>query len=294
MLTSQMIMYFDTAKIAVSLVVLLYSSWSDHKTRMVSNKVWAVYAPIALLLSAVELVFFAPSNLLFFGVSAGVTIGLAFLLFYTGAFGGADSKAFMCIALALPFTPFSTPDSYTIYSNSIPVLGNYFPILHGAFSPISDLILPFTILTNSVIVAVFSVVYIVIRNIVWHKRNGRKLFEDSLKSESIGKKLAVILTGYKMPVAKLQEKWHIFPLEDVEKQADSEEIKRKLLVIPKDEGRDQIVERLSTSISEGKIKDYIWASPGLPMLIFVTAGLIIALLFGDIMWIVATQLLTLF
>jgi preflagellin peptidase FlaK len=251
---------------------------------MVSNRVWAVYAPIALVLSAVELVFFAPSDLMFFGISVGVTFGLAFLLFYTGAFGGADSKAFMCIALALPFTPFSN----TIYSNYLPIFANYIPALsNGLSSPISNLIFQFTILTNSVIIAVFSVVYIVIRNIVWHKRHGRKLFEDSLKTESLGKKLAVILTGYKMPVAKLQEKWHIFPLEDVEKQADSEEIKRKLLVVPKDDGRDQVVERLSTSLSEGKIKDYIWASPGLPMLIFVTVGLIIALLFGDIMWIIA-------
>jgi prepilin signal peptidase PulO-like enzyme (type II secretory pathway) len=32
------------------------------------------------------------------------------------------------------------------------------------------------------------------------------------------------------------------------------------------------------------IDSYVWATPGLPMLIFVTLGLIVALFFGDIVW----------
>ncbi|MCK5563497.1 peptidase A24, partial [Candidatus Bathyarchaeota archaeon] len=32
----------------------------------------------------------------------------------------------------------------------------------------------------------------------------------------------------------------------------------------------------------GKIQNNIWATPGLPMLIFITAGLVIALVFGDL------------
>ena len=51
-----------------------------------------------------------------------------------------------------------------------------------------------------------------------------------------------------------------------------------------DEGRDKIVERLSNAVEAGKIDGYVWATPGLPMLIFVTLGLIVALLFGDVVW----------
>ena len=36
------------ANIVLSLIILLYASWSDYKTREVSNRVWAIYAPIAL------------------------------------------------------------------------------------------------------------------------------------------------------------------------------------------------------------------------------------------------------
>ena len=96
---------FIAARIAITVGFLVYASWSDFKTREVSNRVWAVYAPIAIALMLAELLIYDPSKLALFGVSAGLTVGLAFLLFYSGGFGGADSKALMCIAFALPFAP---------------------------------------------------------------------------------------------------------------------------------------------------------------------------------------------
>ena len=91
------------------------------------------------------------------------------------------------------------------------------------------------------------------------------------------------MTGYKVTIAELTEKWHNYPMEDIDNSENS--VKRKLVVVPRDEGRDEIVKRLSSAISEGKISDRVWTTPGLPMLIFVTMGLICALLFGDIVWI---------
>ena len=38
-------------------------------------------------------------------------------------------------------------------------------------------------------------------------------------------------------------------------------------------GRAEVVERLSKAAQEGKIDERVWATPGLPMLIFVTVGL---------------------
>jgi preflagellin peptidase FlaK len=105
---------FAVARVIITLVALIYSSWSDYKTREVSNRVWAIYGPVALILSLSELIIYDPSKLTLFALSAGITIGFAFLLFYSGAFGGADSKAFMCIAIALPFFPSIT--SYTSIS----------------------------------------------------------------------------------------------------------------------------------------------------------------------------------
>ncbi len=257
----------------VSAALLTYASWSDYKTREVSNRVWAVYAPIAIVLSLAEFLLYDPSKLALFGISAGFTVGLAFLLFYSGAFGGADSKALMCIAFAMPFAPI------TLFT----------PILAGGLSPISQVIFPLTIFSNAVLFAAASGIYMILRNLVWHKKNGRKMFTGTLANESLWKKIVILITGYKVTVAKLREKWHVFPMEDVDEGENT--LQRKLVVIPSDEGRDKIVERLSNAVQGGKIDTYVWATPGLPMLIFITLGLIVALLGGDLVWLLVRFIL---
>lgn len=254
---------FVAARIAVTVVILLYASWSDFKTREVSNRVWVIYGPIAIALSIAEFLLYEPSKLLLFGASVGFTIGLAFLLFYSGGFGGADSKALMCIAVALPFAPTAFTPTFGI-------------------SPTSQFIFPLTIFSNGVLFAAASGIYMIVRNLTWHKKMGKKMFTGSLAEESIGKKMLVLITGYRVPIAKLQAKWHVFPMEDFKDGENG--LERKLVVVPRDEGRDEIVDRLLNASKAGKIDSYVWATPGLPLLIFITLGLIVALLFGDVVW----------
>lgn len=259
----------------VTLFFLVYSSWSDYKTREVSNRVWAVYAPIALALSLVDLTVFEPSKLPLFGLSAGVTIGFALLLFYSGAFGGADSKAFMCIALALPFFP-------------VILLT---PIIPEGLSPLSQTIFPVTILSNAVLIAALSAVFLLLRNLMRKATTGKPLFEGTLAQESLGKKILVLVTGQKFSLSTLKAKWHIYPMEDITEVSNGEDVpQRKLVIVPKDEGRNEIVQRLSKAAEEGKIDSKVWATPGLPMLIFVTIGLLIALSLGDIVWILVAHI----
>jgi len=264
---------FVAAEVTLSLAVLLYASWSDYKTREVTNGVWAVYAPIALCISLSELLLYEPVQLPFYALSFGLTAAFALLLFYSGGFGGADSKALMCIALALPF---STQMLFT-------------PLISSGISPLSQKLFPLTIFSNSVLFAAASGLYMLLFNFAKRVSTGMKLFESSLGSESIGKKFVVLITGYKVPIVKLKEKWHVYPMEDLE--TDGEQLKRKLVIVPRDEGRNEIVERLSDAIDSGKISDFVWATPGLPMLIFITIGLIVALLFGDLVWILVSSVL---
>jgi preflagellin peptidase FlaK len=220
-----------------------------------------------------ELLLFNQSQLPLYGLSFGVTAGLAILLFYAGGFGGADSKALMCIALALPFAP----------------LVLFTPVIAGGVSPTSQVIFPITIFGNAVLFAALSGVYMVLRNLVWHQKTKTKMFQGTLASESIGKKFLVLITGYKMSLPKIKEKWHIFPMEDVDDQFVN--VKRKLVVVPHDEGREKMLERLSKAVEEGKIDGYVWATPGLPMLIFVTLGLVAALVLGDFVWLLVRLVL---
>jgi len=220
-----------------------------------------------------ELLLFEQDQLIFYALGVGVTVGLAFLLFYTGGFGGADSKAFMCIALSLPFAP----------------LALIKPVFSFAISPTSQVIFPITIFGNAVLFAAFSGVYMVLRNVVWHTKNKVPFFPGTLANEGLGKKLLVMVTGYKMNISKVKEKWHLFPLEDVEERDGT--LNRKLVVVPKDEGRTEIVQHLGDAAETGKIDCYVWTTPGLPMLIFVTLGLIAALTLGDFVWIIVRALM---
>ena len=265
---------FDVARVAVTVAFLGYASWSDYKTREVSNRVWVIYAPIGLALSLADLLLYDSSQLWLFGLSVGMTVGFALLLFYTGGFGGADSKALMCIAFTLPFFP----------------QGLFTPLLPGGLSPLSQTLFPITILSNAVLVAAASVFYLLFRNLAGNRSNGKPMFEGTLAQESIGKKILVLLTGRKFPIATLKAKWHVYPMEDVTEDTTNGSLSRKLVVVPKDEGRDEIVARLSKAADEGKIDSKVWATPGLPMLIFVTVGLIIALSLGDIVWVIITHL----
>jgi preflagellin peptidase FlaK len=260
---------FAFARVTLTVAILVIASWSDYKTREVTNRIWAFYAPIALTLSLAELLLYKPSDLTFFGLSVGVTTAFALILFYTGGFGGADSKAFICIALALPFYP------DTLIK----------PVLPGGLSPLSQ------ILTNAVLIAALSGLYLLLNNLTKRKTTKRKLFEGTLTKASFGKKILVLITGRKYSIATLKAKWHIYPMEDIDEENSENGVKRKLAVVPKDEGRTEILDRLSKAIDAGKISDGIWATPGLPMLIFVTVGLLVALVFGDIVWILVSHLM---
>ena len=266
---------FTAANIALSLSFLFYASWSDYKTREVSNRVWAIYAPIALVLSLANFLIYEPSRLPLFGLSVGVTCGIAILLFYTGGFGGADSKALMCIAVALPFSTQAL----------------IMPLLPNGASPLAQVLFPLTIFSNAVLFAALSCVYLLLYNVAWHKKTGRKIFEGTLSKESALKKLTALITGRRFPISQLKAKWHVYPMEDLEDGNGENPLKRKLVVVPKDEGRDEMVARLSNAVDAGKIDSHVWATPGLPMLIFVTVGLVVALFFGDIVWVLINALL---
>jgi preflagellin peptidase FlaK len=256
----------DFARSATAMLFLLYASWSDYKTREVSNKVWLLFGPLAFALTTTELLFYDTSNLLPYAICFGLTAGLAMILFYSGGFGGADAKALMCLALALPFYP-----------------TRLLAPIATEVSLISENLFPISVFTNSVLFAALTAVALLLYNLFWRLTKHEPLFQGDHKKESIGKKILVLLTSYKVSVEELKKKWHVYPMEDVEKNEQTG-LKRKLIVLPKDEGRTEIVGRIDEAVKSGAISDGVWATPGLPMLVFIFAGLVTTLLFGDIIW----------
>jgi len=134
----------DLAALLLTIGVFIAASLSDLKTREISNKFWLVYGPGALLVFALRVIF-APDALPILLVSTGATIVVAFLLFQFSVMGGADSKALMCLALALPVAP----------SFLAPFWQSPF-----VFYP-----LPIAILVNSFLLSIGSAVFLLARNL---------------------------------------------------------------------------------------------------------------------------------
>ncbi len=257
----------DGLRVILCLAFFVYASFSDLRTREVSNKVWVVMAPLALALTFFQFVVFSPEALPLYAISFVITAVLSIALFYLGAFGGADAKALICLALALPLYP-----------------NNLFKLYVPLVSPI----FPLTVFSNGVLLAALSVVYAVLRNLLWSIRAKHGLFEG-FENESIWRKILVFVTGYKAKVAEL-EKGHMYPLEDVT-ATGAGTVERKLLVMPKDEAREAIVGRLLNAQLDGKVPNDVWATLGLPLLVFITLGFIVGLVIGDLIWIFLSLIL---
>jgi len=254
---------FDGVRIALCLGFLIYASWSDYKTREVSNWVWVILAPSAFALTSLQFFMFAPQSLYTYALSFGVTSALSIALFYGGAYGGADAKALMCLSLALPFYPTSFLQPYSSFVSPL------FPI---------------TVFCNAVLMAALSVFYAMLRNYLWKHKTGKTFFEG-FEKESGWRKLLVFISGYKVNITQLERKEHLYPLEDFN------ENERKLLVVPKDEVRSEVVGRIQEANRDGRLPNWVWATPGLPLLVFVTVGLIVALVYGDIVWAIIRSIL---
>lgn len=257
----------DALRVSVCLLFMLYASWSDIKRREVSDAVWTFFAPTAFAATSLQLMIYGSTDSwIWYGISFLVTSALAVILFYSGAFGGADAKAFMCLALSLPFQP-----------------SGLFQPLFGYLIPI----FPITVLFNSVLLAVLSVLYMLAKNVSWRLRTGRALFEG-FEDERVWRKLLTLLCGYKVPLAELRRREHLFPLEDA--RFEEGKVERRLVLFPKDEEREEIVGRIARAAGE-RGGSYVWATLGLPMLVFVTAGLVVALVLGDLVWFLLAAIL---
>ncbi len=162
----------DLLKFILVLGFLVYACKLDVESRIVPNRVWKYMLIITLPIVIFQIVT-EPLPQLFYmlaGIQVLIVISLAYLLYYIGAYGGADAKAIMCLSIIFPFYP----------------TFNGFPILNFGFGSFA-----FSTLANSVIAAPALLVGMFIRNLV---------------VEGVGDlkgNLLYYLTGYKAKVDSL-------------------------------------------------------------------------------------------
>jgi prepilin signal peptidase PulO-like enzyme (type II secretory pathway) len=232
------------------------------KTREVSNQYWMVYGPLALVLFVGQLL--SSDSWVTISISAGVTIFVAFVLFQLGIVGGADSKALMCLGLAIPVPPiFITPYWQSPF----------------AFYPF-----PMVILINSLLLSVTAGLFILARNTVLRVKSHGKLF-NGFEKESILRKILVMFTSYKTSFNLLRTRPYLYPAEQVD-LIDSKPVRHFHLVSSVEEERNELVSKLEPYTAQGLYSDGVWVTPGLPHIIFILGSLLVSIILGDLlMWV---------
>jgi preflagellin peptidase FlaK len=247
--------------IIVSLAVLAVASVSDLRTREVSNYYWLFYGPIALTLFLAQIL--TSDNWFIVGVSGGITIVIAFVMFQVGLVGGADSKALMCLGLAMPALP----------SFIAPYWQSPF-----AFYPF-----PIVVLVNSFLLSISAGLFIMGKNLFVRARSGG-LFRG-FERESLLRKALVIFTSYKTSFSLLRTRPYLYPAEQVD-LVDSKPVRHFRLVSSVEQERNEMVSELEPYTAQGLYSDGVWVTPGLPHLIFILGSLVVSLVLGDLlMWV---------
>lgn len=269
--------WLDSARVVVCLLFLTAASIHDIRTREVPNRVWIVFAPIGLTLTLISLALsgWNQTTILMWLVTAAVTVGLSMALFYLGLFGGADAKALMCLAAAMPIQP--------NISSIKPLLGSYMGA-HYALPP------PISTFNNAVLMATFLVVIILAKNLIDLAKYGRKIFYG-LERTSLATKIFALLTGYRVEVEKLRSGKHHYIILEEFSRGENGTIKRRLKLLQ----RLNIEENNAAgkSIPED-LKGKIWVTMGLPFLTFVTAGFAVAIFMGDMIFTLVNLMFHLF
>jgi preflagellin peptidase FlaK len=242
--------------VLISLVALTLASISDIRTREVSDKLWVTYGPMGLALTVYR-VWAEPQSLLFAGISIGISIMLALALVFFGLSGGADAKALICLGLALPLPP-------AIMS---PILG----FVHPFF--------PLVVFVTTYIASLSVAVWVLGKNIFLLSKQRSGIFRG-FEREPMWKKALALVTGFPAELSVLRSTFYLYPMEKIVEDKDG--ARRTFQTYSNaDVDREQVLSEFFDALKKVGSPNTVWATPGLPLLVFMLLGLVIGLTVGD-------------
>jgi prepilin signal peptidase PulO-like enzyme (type II secretory pathway) len=131
------------------------------------------------------------------------------------------------------------------------------------------LFIPFTVVFNAFLLTLTVVTYTALRNL-WYKLQGKTLFQG-FEGEPVARKILAVLACYRVKRERLPGNPGLSLAE-----APTPDGRRSLSFRFKIE-----CEKVSDEALAG-LPEEVWVTPQLPVLVFITVGLAIALLFGDL------------
>ena len=250
----------DIVRILLCVAILGYSCITDWKIRRASNNLWYLMGALGLILGLLEfaLLSYDTSFLINWAIGFGfmfiLMYGIYYMFQYIGmsGIGGADAKALIALALMFPYYP-------QVF------------VIPGHILPISDIshsfIFSFTIFGNALVLNFIVPVAILIMNLIRVPLG--ELLADPVAS----------FTGYKMNVESLKNK-HVRLMHNYSIENGQVVTKR---IFGGGEVDDKTYKNLTKWKSEGKIPAKVWVTPKIPFLIPIMLGLIVAVVYGDIL-----------
>ena len=250
----------DLLKLLVCMSFLLYSCRTDLQTRTVPNELWGVVFVVALPLVIADTLARGMGYIICtIATVTGIYILMIILceqiplLLRLNPLGGADAKALIAIAFIFPVFP------------DIEVFGYAFPII-GA-PPLN--IFALSTFANAVLLPIVVPLSIFLYN----------LCMLSVREIS-GKPWHYIFHGCKCRISDLKNK-HVRLVEDHVCENGVVVARFRMGGVAVD---NSALRQLEQFASEGLIEDRVWVTPELPFMIPITAGFIIAVVFGDLIF----------
>jgi preflagellin peptidase FlaK len=263
---------YDEVRILACGAMLVLASVIDIRKREIPDKVWLGFGGLGILMAILDVLngtfrfgynlgseattTFGPNNnLMSYLLGVGLIAPIAYAIYRTGLYGGADSKALVVIAILVP--PFV-------------ISGLNVASIHG-FSAL-------TVLTNAVLLSVGHICYNIVRNSLELAR-GSRLFEGF--EESTTRKVLAFAVGYRSSAPR----GYLYAMECVDN--DSGKLKFRFNPAAYDDFVEEQTgsnEHMSTpeDLRRNNAKR-VWVTQALPFIVYIAAGFGAMLVVGDFM-----------
>ncbi len=283
----------------------VWAAWRDVATRRITNRLWPPLLVLAVFALAIEGYdawlaggFIWEQFLYVTLLSIGVLIPLAFAFWYFGGFGGADAKAIMILAVLFPTYP-----TYVVIDWTFPMVE---PAV-GVFS--------LAILTNAVILGLIYPLSLGVRNAIanefaWAMFIGRQIDVSqtvALPGRLLESPEGFDRSGLDLDALRMYLSWRGITIEQL--RSDPERYRVSLPDDPGDPGDGAVTdggefddpwganaflkatdngaygttpETLREGLEVLAYREVVWYSPGIPFVLLLAAGLLLAVIYGDL------------
>jgi preflagellin peptidase FlaK len=236
----------DYIRVPLIILMFLYGSYKDIKTREISDLVWIIFGAIAVGFDGYEL-WVGSLNLVTLLVSVGFSVVFGLLTGYLGLFGEADALALVTLALLSP-----VPQSIFIGDGIQPIL------------------MPLSVLSNSVLMAASLAIMVLGLNLV---DGGKGLF-IGYGSVSWVTRIILLFTGRRTQLDKIRGPPYEYPLERINDGVVTLTLRPD---ISDDEKAVTVLKKLKDNGRE-----YVWVSYSIPFIVALLLGYLVTVFYGDI------------